>query len=57
MFIFRLEIYHAVNETSDLDGLNSLVYKPINVEFKKLFTWIYVDVNERIIKRVRINKP
>lgn len=44
---YRFDIlYSRNNETSNKDGINSLKYTVKVISHKKLFTWIYVAVNE-----------
>ncbi|XP_033736202.1 beta-1,4-galactosyltransferase 2-like [Pecten maximus] len=44
---YRFNILHSrTNETSHNDGVNSLKYTVKMVSHKKLFTWIYVSVDE-----------
>ena len=34
------------------DGLNSMMYSRLALEFRELYTWIYVQANEAVIMKV-----
>ncbi|XP_060081672.1 beta-1,4-galactosyltransferase 4-like, partial [Ylistrum balloti] len=47
----RLTIYNSLEGYHKSEGLNTLEYKLMNFKKMKLYTWMYVDVNEHIIKK------
>ena len=42
---YRYKLLEDAEEQVAVDGLNSLKYKLISMEKRRLYTWIYVRVN------------
>ena len=49
---FRFELYNEGLARSGSDGLNSMMYTRLALEFRDLYTWIYVQANEAVIMKV-----
>ena len=48
----RHRLYYEGLERFKSDGLNSLIYNRLALEFRALYTWIYVQASEAEIVRV-----
>ena len=49
---YRYQLLYRDNKDFAADGLNSVKYQVLRIEFKQLYTRIYVSVNESEIKQV-----
>ena len=49
---YRFQLLYRDSKDFAADGLNSVKYQVLKTEFKKLYTRIYVSVNESEIKQV-----
>ena len=51
--VFRHTVFDKVRRLWKVEGLNTLKYELIKKEKKKLYVWLYVNINMSIIEKVR----
>ena len=54
LFYFRFILLNSAKKRMKTDGLNSLKYTVNKIEFRPLYTWINVTIDEKEIMKVII---
>ena len=46
VFLCRYKYLYSAEKRLKTDGINSLIYKRLDLQFRKTYTWVYVTFNE-----------